>query len=412
MSKPRILVISNVLPFPGKSGQEMRVYYNLKSLKSKFHITFLTSLKEGEELDLLKKKLYLHVDDAIVMPLIYDGALVKFFLRVKAVFWMLKTFLKPSNFMIGEIIFTKNRISDALKDLNFDIVLYEYWHCHKTISLFKSRNIPVVLDMHNILWQSYKSSLESRPWIPRMISFYMQKKYRDYEERVWNKYDGIITINQREHDYLLKILPNKKQILFVPMGIDLSKWVSKREFKLPKKIGYYGGLNSARNIDTALNIYNYLMPCIWNKHHDVKLWLIGSSPSKKIKDLAYEDDRVIVTGYVRDIKEILSSMSLVVCPWKGTYGFRSRLIEVMACGVPIVTTSDSISGMGIKGNTEGVFIAESNDEYESYITPLLTDSQLNVNAGNFNKNFIKNHYSFQSTYARLPKFLIELLKKS
>ena len=50
MSKPRILVISNVLPFPGKSGQEMRVYYNLQSLKSKFHITFLTSLKEGEEL--------------------------------------------------------------------------------------------------------------------------------------------------------------------------------------------------------------------------------------------------------------------------------------------------------------------------------------------------------------------------
>ena len=45
---PKILIISKVLPFPGKSGQQMRIQYMLKSLKKDFHITFFTTAKRSE----------------------------------------------------------------------------------------------------------------------------------------------------------------------------------------------------------------------------------------------------------------------------------------------------------------------------------------------------------------------------
>ena len=91
---------------------------------------------------------------------------------------------------------------------------------------------------------------------------------------------------------------------------------------------YFGGLGSDHNQMKYLNV-TIIMPSLWEKYSDIEFWIVGSNPRKKIKQLMVHDRRVNVTGYLEDVVKILKTMSFLICPWSGKYGFRSRIIEVI-----------------------------------------------------------------------------------
>jgi glycosyltransferase involved in cell wall biosynthesis len=109
-------------------------------------------------------------------------------------------------------------------------------------------------------------------------------------------------------------------------------------------LAYYGGLGSRHNQEAALRCHAAIMPRVWQQFPQAELWLVGSNPSPALQALQ-ADPRVKVTGYVEKVQDVLRTMTAVLCPWQGTYGFRSRLIEVMALGVPVVATPDAACGM-------------------------------------------------------------------
>ena len=78
------------------------------------------------------------------------------------------------------------------------------------------------------------------------------------------------------------------------------------------------------------------------------------NPPKNIIELEESEENVFVTGYVDKIEEVINKMDIAIIPWSGKYGFRSRIIEIMASGVPVLTTSDAIDGMMLRSG-EGIF---------------------------------------------------------
>ena len=194
----------------------------------------------------------------------------------------------------------------------------------------------------------------------------------------------------------------------IPMGIDFNKWNFKREITSPQRIGYYGGLGSIHNQNSARFCYQKIMPLIWSELTDIELWLIGSNPPKDIRNLELIDNRVKVTGYIKNIQDILKTISIVICPWNGTYGFRSRIIEIMALGIPIITTKDAISGMDLK-NSEGIYLARDPIEYAKISLTLLQEKNKNISDGRTNSEYAKKLYSFENTYLKAPDFINTLI---
>ena len=79
-----------------------------------------------------------------------------------------------------------------------------------------------------------------------------------------------------------------------------------------------------------------------------------------------------VPGYVEDLSSILSDVDLAVIPFEGKYGFRSRLIELMYYGIPVLTTEDAIWGMGFTPGID-IFIFHPNENLGDKIMQLLND---------------------------------------
>jgi glycosyltransferase involved in cell wall biosynthesis len=407
-NQPKLLIVSAVLPFPRKSGQQQRVYYTLKALQNAFHITFLTVAPESRRSEILAGLAGL-CHDVILVPSLYSGGLTrKFFLKVSGEIYALGAGVKFSNFLIGKIELTPRRVARAVKGRQFDCVLFEYWHVSDCVAIFRDKGIPCILDMHDILWQSYKMHLEASGNYPPFYKRYALSKYKTYETDAWRRYQLIVAITPSERDEVRKVLPHTAKVSYVGMGTDLSAWPYCWEPREPVRVGYYGGLGNPVRQREALRCYERIMPQIWRRMPEAELWMIGSDPPAFIRDLQ-EDPRVKVTGYVERVQEALHSMSLILCPFVGTFGFRSRLIEAMALGVPVVATRDAGHGMALE-NERGIFLLNSDAEMAKACLNLLDDQQFALKQSRLARKQVEEKFSFEATYGKLPGLFLECLK--
>ena len=403
----KLLVISHVLPFPGNSGQQQRVKYTLKSLERNFHITFLT-VTERENIVKVEEQLADFCDRAVCFESRYNkNQASKLLHKTVGTISTLNSALKLSNYILGQLEFTSERLQTVLEQNKFDCVLYEYWHAHQSVEVFRRQNIPCVLDMHNILWQSYIKQQDAQNHLPDWWKHRQLRKYTIAEEQAWKSFDGIIAINREEEQYVKARVSKSTKVFYTPMGIDLSDWNYNWQPQTePQRVAYYGGLSSPHNQQSALDCFSKIMPVIWKQKPDTELWIVGSNPPIEILNLTEQDERIKVTGFVENVKEILKQVSAVICPWKGLYGFRSRLIEVMALGIPLVTTPDAVYGMELE-NEQGVLLCKDEAEMAETTLKLLQCLTFASDQSRLARQTVEKLYSIENTYHKLSENLVE-----
>ena len=108
----------------------------------------------------------------------------------------------------------------------------------------------------------------------------------------------------------------------------------------------------------------------------------------------------------RSAKEVLKTISVVLCPWSGTYGFRSRLIEVMALGVPVVATPQAVFGMDVTEN-QGIFLEETPTELANSALMLLRGSDILKKQSALARKQVEEKFSYEVTYGHLAGDLFE-----
>ena len=394
--KPRLLFISHVNPAHPRSGQQQRVYYSLKAAKRFFQITFLTlSSGNPEDLEQLREL----CDDVIALPPLLLDYRTKLVYALQYICFALRTGLKKSNFIIGEVEFSPKRLESVLKDRNFDYVIFEYWYAYKSVSLFQSHGMSCILDMHDTLWKAFEQQIKTKPF-PLFYKERIKRLYRQYEQHAWKSFDRIIALNKIEQNMVKGVISTNVMVDFLPMGIDLSVWEYLWIYNdsAPYRVGFYGSLSSKVNIDSALRCLEKIMPIIWEKKPGAEFWLIGNHPADALLQRAKTDSRIKITGYVEKVQKVIAKMGVILCPWEGVFGFRSRIIEVMAIGVPLVVSYDAIAGMGIAEG--GIEVGRTNDELANHVLGLLDNKglacQLSLNA----RSDVEKNYSFEDTYLK------------
>jgi len=396
--KPRLLIVSAVHPFPRNAGQQQRVFYTLLALRGQFHLTFLT-IAEAGQVDGIRQQLLETCDGAIVLPSLYTRtAFSRLFHKLLGTGYAALTGLKFSNYQFGELEFSPQRLAAALGGAAFDGVLFEYWHAFKTARWFRQHGVAAILDMHDVLWQSFARQLDAPKFLPGWLKGWLAKRYQAREEAAWQDFDVLIAINRAEFDYTRGRVGAGAKLFHVPMGTDLAAWPHCWEPASPRRVAYYGSLGSAHNQQDALLCYREVMPLIWAQHPEVEFWIVGSNPPAMIRALA-RGPRVRVTGFVEAPQDILKTMSLALCPWSGTYGFRSRIVEVMALGVPVIASPDAVHGMEFEENA-GIALGSTPASLGAIALLWLSDEAVLREQGCLARQQIESRFSYEATYGR------------
>jgi glycosyltransferase involved in cell wall biosynthesis len=162
---------------------------------------------------------------------------------------------------------------------------------------------------------------------------------------------------------LVKVVPN----IHVPQP-GTSMEFSKRE-----GIMFIGGFAHQPNIDAVIWLINEIMPLVWKSLPDVKVYLVGSHPPQQVLDLA--TDRVVVTGYVKDVSPYFNTCRVFVAPLRYGAGMKGKIGQALEYALPIVSTKIGIEGMKLE-NRVNVLEANTTDELNHSVVELYSNSEL------------------------------------
>lgn len=137
------------------------------------------------------------------------------------------------------------------------------------------------------------------------------------------------------------------------------------EFDQREGLLFVGGYNHVPNVDAAIWLCESIMPLIWQQYPDIHLTLLGSNPPAQIRNL--QNNKVTVTGYIRDIEPYFLNHRVFVVPLRYGAGMKGKVGQSLSYGLPMVTTSIGAEGFDLIHNRD-VMIA---DDYQYFAKNIL-----------------------------------------
>ena len=277
MSKPRLLIISHVLPFPGSSGQQRRVLNTLRATAKQFHVTFVTVAAQ-ERIEETRRNLSVLCDESIVLASCYVASRIsKIWHSAASVIYAACKGLKRTNYLIGQVELSASRLEAELKANGFDLALFEYWHGVGAARLLKKKRHRVS-SISTTCW-----SITTRPTLPGTRQSRGSGKdgplpnTNTTEHSAWKAFDGLVIMNHEEEGVVRRVI-GEKPLFYAPMGSDLTEWPDRWEPSHPVRVGYYGGLGNRANQNDALTCHSHVMPAVWRSFPAAELVVGGQQP--------------------------------------------------------------------------------------------------------------------------------------
>src|SRR5262249_10370453 len=146
-----------------------------------------------------------------------------------------------------------------------------------------------------------------------------------------------------------------ERLEYLPHGVDERLFDLTPAPSPEPRVMFLGNLGVPHNVDACVFAARDIWPLVRSEHPDGKLLLVGADPPPAVQRLA-ELPGVEVTGFVPDVLPVWRSAHVLLAPLRFSTGIQNKLLEAMAAGVPVVTTSQAAEAIGAR-HGEHVLVA-------------------------------------------------------
>lgn len=394
-----ILFLTTKLPYPPDSGAKIRDFNLIKEI-SKEHGVSLISFIEDEEQN---KNL------GFLNPYCKSIEVVKEKGKISLLAGIFISLFTNKPFTIAKFYSSrmKQKIRVALSNNKFDLIHCSHLHMAQYVENVK--NIPKILDEHNIESFVIKRYLkEQRNLIKKIFVFFLQYlKLVGYESRIAQKFDHCFVVSEVDKKNLESIAPSAS-LSVVSNGVDLNRYKPQETDAQPNSLIYTAVMDWFPNEDAMVYFYDKIWPFVKKEIKDVHLCIVGRNPSNKIVSLSRRGENIMVTGYVEDVRPYIAKSSVYIVPLRIGGGSRLKILEAMAMGKPVVSTSIGCEGLDVADN-ESILIANLPEEFSAKTAMLLRDSELRNKLGTNARKLVEDKYSWDIIGKRLNKIYDEVI---
>jgi sugar transferase (PEP-CTERM/EpsH1 system associated) len=206
--------------------------------------------------------------------------------------------------------------------------------------------VPRVVDVDNLtarmLAEAYRQ--ETR-WTRRLRRYLAYRKFRRYERSLFGGFDLSLVTSARDADRLRQELPGARtRIAVVPNGVDLEYNRTEGIDRRPSQLVFTGALTYEPNLDAMRYFLAEIFPRVLEQEQAARLIITGRTGGAS---LPTADGHVTLTGYLEDIRPMIASSTACVVPLRKGAGTRLKILEAMALGTPVVSTSKGAEGLEI-----------------------------------------------------------------
>jgi glycosyltransferase involved in cell wall biosynthesis len=159
------------------------------------------------------------------------------------------------------------------------------------------------------------------------------------------QFDWTLVTSQVDKDAFLSLMPGENS---APNAVDLGHFaVNEALGKENATLVVSGKMSYYANVTMAMHLVNEIMPLEGTGKPGVKLRIVGKDPPNEIKSLA-KAPTITVTSMVDDIRPYLQFATLAVAPIQHSAGIQNKVLEAMACGTRVISTSRAISALDVQ----------------------------------------------------------------
>lgn len=263
------------------------------------------------------------------------------------------------------------RLKALLQEERFDAIVTGQLYMHPYVPrAFRSAE---VLDCHNVELRRVETMAQALGWRPRgLVARAQRGPVRRYERRATSEVAHVLAVSDIEQRHFEASAPGR--VTLVPNGVDCRGLRSRLEVPAEPNLLFVGSLDYSANIDGVDHLLADVVPLLG--HRDAKLTIVGGSPPPALVEAAARGPlEVEVTGRVPDTAPYFERSRMLVVPLRFGGGTRLKILEALARGVPVVTTSIGCEGIDVVHERDAI-VADDPRLLARWIERLLEDDAL------------------------------------
>jgi glycosyltransferase involved in cell wall biosynthesis len=266
----------------------------------------------------------------------------------------------------------------------------------------------MLLDSENVETERVASMAAALWPRPRgVIARLQQRPVRRYEERAAASAGGVLAVSAPDRAWFERCAPGR--VTVVANGVDCAAIQPREGAGSDGPVLFVGSLDYAPNVDGARVLLDDITPRLTQR--GVRIALVGSLPPPRLRAAAAAAPvPVEVTGRVDQIAPWFRSSRLLAVPLRIGGGTRLKILEAMAHGLPVVTTSIGCAGLDVVHERD-VLIADDPAAFARCVDRLLADDGLAAAMARRARQTVQERYDWRAIGDALERALSDLLAR-
>ena len=356
----KILQLCKKFPYPLRDGEAMAVTYLAKALSDsgcKVTLLAMNTTKHPVDVWRIRKKL----------PHYKEVHHTRLDNEVKPLHAFLNLFSSDSyNISRFDNAAFSSKLTELLQRETYDIVQLESLYLAPYIGIIRQHaKAKIVLRAHNVeheIWE--RMAVNEHITLRRWYFDYSARKLKNYEVEQLALVDYLLPISEIDQQKFRR-LGYEGRSQAIPIGLDLAKFRYEQVEPLrPTSISFIGSLDWMPNIEGLNWFLDQVWPHINTIFPELKLHIAG----RNCPDWIHNQDRtnLVIHGEVENSSAFLLDHPLSVVPLLSGSGMRAKIIEAMALGRVVLTTSLGLEGITAKDKKE-VLVADTVEQFVNKI---------------------------------------------
>lgn len=387
MHKLRSLHLVYTLPCPARSGYDLRVLNLMNNLAPHMDQTMFCRTMEpltAEQRNFCKTAPFtvqtLHLPRPTLPQKIRKG---------------LRFLCSPYPIISGGWYFPEmaGALRTTLQNNDFDFVVMEgIWMCVYW-PIIAATGVPVVLDLFDLEAQALVRQADQLPHgLQRMLYRHSAKRMAKLESLLPGQSAITWVVSEKERQMLLQQHP-QWPIFLAPNGVDGTNIKQLLPARDQKTILFVGSLQYMPNIDGVNYFVKNVMPKILEQLPDAIFHVVGHHPDERVLAL-HHPPSIHIKGDVPTLSPCYEACNVCVVPLRSGGGTRLKILEAMAYGRPVVSTSIGAEGLDVT-HMKNILIADTTDDMAHAIALLLMHPDLTRKLVKNGRELIDSQYHWK-----------------
>ena len=385
--KMKIFVLLPRIPFPLEKGDKLRAFNQIKQLAKRNEIV-LCALNDSNKVS---------EQDAFraLQPFCQSVNFIKIN-KAQIALGLIRAFFKGMPMQCGYFYNRK-----AAKKIDALIAKHKpdmlYGQLLRTAEYIRHKEILKAIDYQDVFSFGMKRRADIASFVTRPIYTMEYRRLCRYEAAIFEDFDIKTIISEPDR----ALFPHEKrdEILIIPNGVD-HDYFKPMEHEKKYDLVFTGNMSYPPNVNAVDYLANEILPIVWRTLPDVKLYIAGATPDPKVKKAASE--RIIVSGWLDDIREAYASSRVFIAPMRIGTGLQNKLLEAMSMHLPAITSPLANASLGAQPDKE-ILVGSNAEELAQHIITLLSDQKKARQIAQAGYDFTNRVYDWGKATERLEE---------